>query len=119
MPLGSLLGPLEDLLGGLWTQKPSKTYSFLMFLKMQLFGCLKLLMVLLGSSLLLLGRSGPKMGTKMGPKTGPKRDQTIVQKMIKKRLNFESHFGVQKTLKVRSPGEGIFYRDLIFLEQTF
>ena len=50
VPLGSLLGSLEALLGGLRTQKPSKTGGFLRFLKMQLFGSLKLLMALLGSS---------------------------------------------------------------------
>jgi len=33
VPLGSLLGSLEALLGGLWTQKPSKTDGFLRFLK--------------------------------------------------------------------------------------
>ena len=33
VPLGSLLGSLEALLGGLLTQKPSKTCGFLRFLK--------------------------------------------------------------------------------------
>ena len=33
MPLGSLLGPLGALLGGLWTQKRVKTRGFLGFLK--------------------------------------------------------------------------------------
>ena len=33
VPLGSLPGPLEALLGGLWTQKPKKTQGFLRFLK--------------------------------------------------------------------------------------
>ena len=33
VPLGSLLGPLEALLGGLWTQKRVKTEGFLRFLK--------------------------------------------------------------------------------------
>ena len=28
VPLGSLLGPLEALLGGLWTQKPQKNLRF-------------------------------------------------------------------------------------------
>ena len=40
---------------------------------MQLFGSLKLLMALLGSSCPLFGRSGPKMGPKMVPKTAQKR----------------------------------------------
>ena len=33
VPLGSLLRPLEALLGGLWTQKRVKTKCFLMVLK--------------------------------------------------------------------------------------
>ena len=82
VPLGSLLGSLEALLGGLRTQKPSKTGGFLRFLKMQLFGSLKLLMVLLGSSCPLFGRSGPKMDPKMVPKRGPKSDQKMVHKII-------------------------------------
>ena len=40
---------------------------------MQVFGTLKLLMVLLGPSRLLLGRFGPKMNPKMGPKMVPNR----------------------------------------------
>ena len=38
VPLGSLLGPLEALLGGLWTQKRVKTKHFLRVLKRQFFG---------------------------------------------------------------------------------
>ena len=38
VPLGSLLGPLEALLGGLWTQKHVKTKCFLMVLKRLFFG---------------------------------------------------------------------------------
>ena len=41
---------------------------------MQLFGSLKLLMALLGSSCPLFGRSGPKMGPKMVPKNAQKRN---------------------------------------------
>ena len=70
--LGSLLGPLEVLLGGLCIQKHWKNAGFLRFLKMQLFGSLKLLMALLGSSCPLFGRSGPKMGPKMDPKVAQK-----------------------------------------------
>ena len=51
---------------------------------MQLFGSLKLLMALLGSSCPLLGRSNPKMGPKMDPKSGPKSDQKVVQKITPK-----------------------------------
>ena len=50
---------------------------------MQLFGSLKLLMSLLGSSCPLLGRSGPKMGPKMGFKSVPKSDQKMIQNMFK------------------------------------
>ena len=38
VPLGSLLGPLEALLGGFWTQKRIKTICFLRVLKRQFFG---------------------------------------------------------------------------------
>ena len=38
VPLGSLLGPLEVLLGGLWTQKRVKTISFLRVMKRLFFG---------------------------------------------------------------------------------
>ena len=96
VPLGSLLGPLEALLGGLWTQKPLKTLGFLRFLKMQLFGSLKLLMALLDSSWPLLGRSGPKIGPKMGPKSSPKSDQKVFKKWPQKLSNFGSQNGVQK-----------------------
>ena len=48
---GSLLRPLEAFLRGLCSQKPLKNQLiFLRFLKMKVFGSLKLLMVLLGSS---------------------------------------------------------------------
>ena len=74
---GNLLGPLEVLLGGLWIQKHQKTACFSRFLKMQLFGSLKLLMALLGSSCPLFGRSGPKMGPKMVPKNAQKRNPKL------------------------------------------
>ena len=38
VPLGSLLGPLEALLGGLWTQKRVKTIGFLRVMKRVFFG---------------------------------------------------------------------------------
>ena len=38
VPLGSLLGPLEALLGGLWTQKRVKTKCFLRVMKRLFFG---------------------------------------------------------------------------------
>ena len=74
---GNLLGPLEVLLGSLWIQKHEKTNGFLSFLKMQLFGSLKLLMALLGSSCPLFGRSGPKMGPNKVPKNAHQRNQKL------------------------------------------
>merc|ERR1711963_450827 len=48
---GSHLGPLEAFLRSLCSQKPLKNqWVFLRFLEMKVFGSLKLLMVLLGSS---------------------------------------------------------------------
>ena len=38
VPLGSLLRPLEALLGGLWTQKRVKTIGFLRVMKRLFFG---------------------------------------------------------------------------------
>ena len=81
---GCLLGAFLGLLRLSWEasrakkcrQSPAKTT----FLKMQLFGSLKLLMALLGSSCPLFGRSGPKMGPKMVPKRDPKSDQKMVHK---------------------------------------
>ena len=75
--LGSFLGFLEAFFGGLWIQKPSKTHGFLRFLKMQLFGSLKFLMSLLGSSCPFFGRSGPKLGPEMAPKSGSNSDQKV------------------------------------------
>ena len=74
-PLGSLLGSSEAVLEGLGPPKTLKTNCFSRFLQMQVFGTLKLLMVLLGPSWLLLGRSGPKMGPKMVPQMPPNRPQ--------------------------------------------
>ena len=72
MPFGSLLGPLEALLGGLWTQKRVKTYGFLRFLK-RLFeapdGPLGLILAASWANLV------PKWGSKMGVKSGVERHQ--------------------------------------------
>ena len=54
-------------------QKPEKTNGFLRFLVLYVFGTLGLLMALLGSSWLLLGRFGPKMAPKMGPQMASNR----------------------------------------------
>ena len=87
---GCLLGAFSGLLKFSWEASASKNTKknegFLRFLKMQLFGSLKLLMALLGSSCPLFGRSGPKMGPKMGPQSGPKSDQKVGQKMTPKMI---------------------------------
>ena len=81
MSLWDLLGTFSGLLRFSWEASGSKNTKklkgFLRFLKMQLFGSLKLLMALLGSSCPLFGRSGPKMGPKMVPKNAQKRNQQL------------------------------------------
>ena len=104
MPLGSLLGPLEALLGGLKSEKMPTVPRENQFLLMQFFGSLKLLMALLGLSWSLLGGSGPKRGFQNDFKSLVKSDQKVVQKMIKKRTNFGFQNGCQKYGKWRSPG---------------
>ena len=85
---GFLLGAFLGLLRLSWEASGPKNLQklkvFLRFLKMQLFGSLKLLMALLGSSCPLFGRSGPKVGPKMVPKSGPKSDQKVGQKWHQK-----------------------------------
>ena len=56
MPLGSLLGPLEALLGGLKSEKMQTVSRENHFFENELLGSLKLLMALLGSSCCLLGK---------------------------------------------------------------
>ena len=81
---GCLLGAFLGLLRLSWeasrAKKCRQSNAKTTFLKMQLFGSLKLLMALLGSSCPLFGRSGPKVGPKMVPKSGPKSDQKVGQK---------------------------------------
>ena len=75
---GCLLGAFSGLLRFSWEASGSKNTKklkvFSRFLIMQLFGSLKLLMALLGSSCPLFGRSGPKMN----PKKLSKISQQIV-----------------------------------------
>ena len=70
--LGAFLGLLTLFWEALRAKKRRISYAKTTFLKMQFFGSLKLLMVLLGSSWPLLGRSGPRMGPEMGSKSSPK-----------------------------------------------
>ena len=72
MSFGSLLGPLDSLLGGPKNEKMVNVPRENHFFENVFFDSLKLLMVLLGSSWPLLGRSGPRMGPKMGSKSSPK-----------------------------------------------
>ena len=65
VPLGSLLGPLEALLGGLWTQKPLKTVRFFKVFENAAFWLFEAPDGSLGLILALLGRSDPKLGSKM------------------------------------------------------
>ena len=60
---------------------------------MQVFGTLGLLMVLLGSSWLLLGRSGSKMIPKMAPKIGQKVVKKMVEKTTPKKVNLKLILG--------------------------
>merc|ERR1711976_176148 len=73
---GCLLGAFLGLLRLSWeasrAKKCRRSDANTTFLKMQLFGSLKLLMALLGSSYPLFGRSDPKMV----PKTAPKKSRS-------------------------------------------
>ena len=80
MPLGSLLGPLEALLGGLKSEKMPTVPRENQFLLMQFFGFLKLLMALFGLSCSLLGGSGPKRGFQNDSQSFPKCYQKFVKK---------------------------------------
>ena len=103
VPLGSLLGPFEALLGGLKSEKMPTVLRENQSLSIQFFGFLKLLMALFGLSWSLLGGSGPKRGFQNDLKSLVKSDQKVVQKMIKKRTNFGFQNGCQKVGKPRSP----------------
>ena len=59
---GILFVSLEVFWGGLCFQKHEKTHGFLRFLAMQLFGSMKLLMAIVGSSCYLFRCFGPKVG---------------------------------------------------------
>ena len=105
MPLGSLLGPLEALLGGLWTSKTLNKTIFLLFLEMQLFGSLKLLMSLLGASWPLIGPIWSQNGLQNCPKVVPFLDllwnnfgsqngRQNVPKFRPRIINFGVHFWI-------------------------
>ena len=95
--LGCLLGAFLGFLRLFWDasgpQKPLKTYSFLRFLQMQLFGSLKFSMALLDPSWLLLGPIWSQNSPENGPKNYPKVVQKIVQKTAPKKLNSKTIWG--------------------------
>ena len=78
---GCLLGAFLGFLRLSWEASGPKNLEklkvFFRFLKMQLFGSLRLLMALLGSSCPLFGRSGPRMDPEMVTKSGPKSDEKV------------------------------------------
>jgi len=67
-----------------------------MSLKMQLFGTVKLLIAILGSSCPLSGPIWSQHVSKMGPNTGQKSYQQVARKMIPKISQKNAHFGPQK-----------------------
>ena len=92
MPLGSLLGPLEALLGGLWTPKTLKNQWFFKVFEdaaFWLFGALDgpLGLILPPSWADLVPKWPPKwsqkrskIGLKNEPKKGPEKDPKITPK---------------------------------------
>ena len=80
MPLGSLLGPLEALLGGLESEKMQTVLHENHFFEIALFRFLKLLIGLLGSSCPLLGPIWSQNGLRNKPKSGPKTTKKRAQK---------------------------------------
>ena len=82
MPLGNLLGPLEALLGGLWTPKTLKKHWFFKVFGIAEFWLCEPLDGSLGLVLTLLGPIWSQNGTQNGSKSGPKSDQKVIQKMI-------------------------------------
>ena len=77
--LGAFLGLLILFWEALRAKKRRMSHAKTTFVKMQFFGSLKLLMVLLGSSWSLLGRSGPRVG----PNMGSKGSRQVNSKMLK------------------------------------
>ena len=104
MPLGSLLGPLEVLLGGLKSEKmptvPRENHFFIntgLWFFEDLNGPLGLILVPLG-----------QIWSQNGSQHGSKSDQKVGQKIIKQNIKNGSppgfHFGFQIFSISRSPG---------------
>ena len=104
VPLGSLLGPLEALLGGLKSEKmPTVPRENHFFINTGLWffedpnGPLGLILVPLGQ---IWSQNGSQHGCKFDQKVGPK----IIKKNIKNGSPPGCHFGFQIFVKSRSPG---------------
>ena len=104
VPLGSLLGPLEALLGGLKSEKmptvPRENHFFIntgLWFFEDLNGPLGLILVPLGQ---IWSQNGSQHGCKFDQKVGPK----IIKKNIKNGSTFGCQPGFQIFAKSRSPG---------------
>ena len=104
MPLGSLLRPLEALLGGLKSEKMptvQRENHFFINTGLRFFedlnGPLGLILVPLGQ---IWSQNGSQHGCKVDQKVGPK----IIKKNIKNGSTFGFHLGFQIFVKSRSPG---------------
>ena len=98
-----LLGPLESFLCGPKSEKMSnvpRENDF--FEKVVFFGVFELLMVLMGSSRLLLGRFSPRMDSNMSLKISSKSSQQNVN-FDDKTCNFGQQKCRQNLFKMRSP----------------
>ena len=85
VPLGSLLGLPEPLLGGLWTPKTLKNSCFFWFFERHLFAALELLKPLWEPSWRARGRSETQNGAQKDPQNGPKTVQKWIPKKVMKR----------------------------------
>jgi len=100
VPLGSIIRRSEAVLGGLGPKKPEKTEGFSRFLRMQVFGSLKLLIGPLGPSRLLWGRFRPQNWSQNGSKSSPKSNEKLVPKMVPTMAPKLLQFGPQNCPKM-------------------
>ena len=139
VPLGSILKRSEAVLGGLGPPKPEKTKCFSRFLRMQVFGSLKLLIGLLGPSRLLWGRFRPQNWSQNGSKSSPKSNEKLVPKMVPKMAPKLLQFGPQNCPKMlprwfpnapkmaprwsrngpKMVSSGVFFKQCCFLKRCF
>ena len=86
MPLGNLLGPLEALLGSLWTPEALKNQWFVTVFGIAEFWLCEPLDSSLGLVLTLLGPIWSQNGPQNGSKSGSKSDKKMIQKTIPKTI---------------------------------